>query len=177
VVREVAAEAPVQPSGGVPLARGDEDAGVRDVVQAVGVIVVQVREDDGPDAGGVDADALELRAELVLGRDLEAHAEAVVGMPTRQVARLVHARALAGVDHDRPIRMLDRPGEDRQPVRPLAVAQRVEPPSNPGRHRGDLAALDAHPPGLDRVDPQAAVRPPSMTRPVPVMKAAASEAR
>ena len=164
VVGEVAAEAAAQAGGGALLAGGHEHAGVREVVQAVGVVVVQMREHDRAHGSRIEAQALELRPDLVLGRDPEAHAEAVVRMPARQVAGLADPRALAGVDDDRPVGMLDDPGEDRQPVRPLAVAQGVEPPPGPARHRLDLAALDPHQAGLDGVDLHPLRRPSGLRR-------------
>jgi hypothetical protein len=47
------------------------------VRQAVRVIEVQVGQDDGPHGGRIEAEALELRADLLLGRDSEADAEAI----------------------------------------------------------------------------------------------------
>lgn len=164
MIGQVTVESPAHARRGPLLARGREDARVRQVVQAIRMVEVQMGEDDRAHGSRIEAQPLELRPDLVLGRDPEAHAVAVVRVPARQVARLEDPRRLPGVDDDRPARVLDDPRVDRQPVRPLAVAQGVEPPPGSARHRLELAALDPDQAGLEGVDLHPSVRPPSARR-------------
>ena len=59
------------------------------------------------------------------GSTLQAHAEAEVRVPRREVAGLGRARRLPRVDDDQALGVLDRPGEDRQRRRPAPVGQRA----------------------------------------------------
>ena len=95
------------------------------MVQAAGVVGVEVRHHDPADIARADPEPLELRADLLLGLDLLADGEPEERLPAREVAGLGDAGRLAGIDDDHALRVLDRERVDRQRLGPLAVEQRV----------------------------------------------------
>ena len=137
-VRDVAAQAAAQARCELELGARDEDLGVGEVVQAAGVVGVQMGHHQPAHIARADAEPLELRADLLLGLDPLAES-ADARMPAWEVARLGSAGGLARVDDDHAFRVLDREGVDRQRLRPLAVANRVQ--------QAPLAVADALTPG------------------------------
>jgi len=109
----VPAQAASEPCRVLEFGPGDDDLGVAEVVQATGVVGVQVREHDAADVAGVDAEALRLRADLLLRLDALANREAKERLPSREVARLSAAGGLARIDDDHALWVLDREGIDR----------------------------------------------------------------
>src|ERR687891_1495121 len=84
LVRDVAAQAATEAGGVLELRASDEDLVVGEVVQAAGVIGVQVSQHDPADVARLDAESLQLRADLLLRLDpLAKGAEARV--PAREV--------------------------------------------------------------------------------------------
>jgi hypothetical protein len=116
------------------------------------VVGVQVREDQPADVAGRDAQALELRADLLAGGHALAHGEAEERLPAGEVAALRGAGGLSGVDDDDAFGVLDREGVDRQRVGPGAVAQGVQQPSPAVPDAIAPAGGDGDGSGLDRVD-------------------------
>ena len=138
----------------VPLGARDHHLRTREVAQAARVVGVHVRQDHPADVVRRRSRGAELRPDLVVGRDPLAEAAAVVEVPAREVARVVDAGGLAGVDDDQAVRMLDQPGAHRHRRGPAAVderggdAQRAARAAHLARAHGDRA-------GLDRRDPHA----------------------
>jgi hypothetical protein len=94
--------------------------------QAAGVIGVEVRQHNPAHIVGGEAEAPQLRADLLLRRHRFAQRDPVVRVPAREVARFGHARRLAGVDHDQAFGMFDQPREDRQRLGPPPRGQYAE---------------------------------------------------
>jgi hypothetical protein len=98
--------------------------------------------------GGEDAEALQLRADLLLGLHALADGEAEEGLPAREVAGLGGACRPSGVDDDQTLGVLDREGVDRERLRPLPVKERVRQaaavadPLSPADGDGDRPGLD-----------------------------------
>jgi hypothetical protein len=124
LVRNVAAQPAAQPRAELELRARNEDLGVGEVVQAAGVIGVQVRHHEPAHIARADAEPFKLGPDLLLGLDPFAES-ADTRMPAGEVAGLGGAGGLAGVDDDHALRVLDREGIDRQRLRPLPVANRV----------------------------------------------------
>jgi hypothetical protein len=113
------------------------------------VIDVHVRQHDGLDVARRDSERAELRTRLLLALDFEPHGMAEIGVPARQD---VQARVRPGIDQDHSVAMFDREGVDRQPVRPIFVEQRRQPPRESVAPAHDLRILDLDRPGLNRMD-------------------------
>ena len=133
----------------IELAPRDEDLGVGEVVQAPGVVGVQVGHHEHarhrPDS---IASRLELGADLLFRLDPFAEG-ANSWVPAREVAGLGGACGLAGVDDDHAFWVVDRERVDRKRLGPLAVAERVREPEPavpdalaPIRRNGDGTGLD-----------------------------------
>ncbi|HSL64457.1 MAG TPA: hypothetical protein VK874_07330 [Gaiellaceae bacterium] len=117
-----------------------------------GVIGVQVRQHDAVDVLRREADALELRPDLLLRLDPLADAEAEVRVPPGEVAALSDSGGLARVDEQQALRVLDEERVDRQRLGPPAVEHRVHEAALAGADALALARLDRNGSGLDRVD-------------------------
>ena len=129
-VRDVAAQAAAQARGELEFCARDEDLGVGEVVQAAGVIGVQVGHHEPADIARADAKPFQLGADLLFG--LDPFAEGVdARVPAGEVTGLGGAGAFARVDDDHAFRVLDREGVDRQRLRPLLVEDRVQQPTAP----------------------------------------------
>ena len=150
-VRDVAAEAAAQARGELELGPRDEDLGGGEVVQAAGVVGVQVGHHQPADIAGADPEPFELGADLLLGLDPLAKS-ADARMPGREVARPGRAGGLAGVDDDHALGMLDRERVDRKRLGPLAVKQRVHEPQPATAHALPPLRRDGDGPGLNRMD-------------------------
>ena len=157
-VRIVAVEVAVQrPAAGERhrrLGTRHHDLGPAEIGEAAGVVAVHVGHHERSDGTGVDARIFELRPDLLIRSDPAALARPHERMPPRLVSRVVGTRALARVDDDRALRMLDREGANRKPRRPVAVGEDVGYAEWTGAEaRLDMAGLDLHFPGLDWHDP------------------------
>lgn len=164
----VAADATHPSRGEIELGPGDEHFGVGEVMQAAGVIRVEVGEDDLGDIGGADAQLLQAGPDLLLGLHPLAYPEAEVRMPAWEVAGLACAGGLAGVHHDHPFGMLDRKGVDRQRLSPLAVEHGHQTATAAVPDTLPLAALDCDRPRLDRVDLHLGAQPRMISSTTPL---------
>ena len=119
---------------------------------ASGVVGVQVGEDHPPHVVGREAEILDLRPDLLFGRNPFADSEPEIGVPAGEVALLGGAGRLAGVDDDEPLGVLDDPGEDGQGLGPALVTQGVDEAKRPAAGAFALARFDGDGAGLDGVD-------------------------
>lgn len=94
-------------------------------MQAAGVVGVQMGHHDAAHIARADADPLKLGADLLLRLDPFAES-ADARMPAWEVGGLGSASGLAGVDDDHAFGVLNSEGVDRERLRPLAVANRVQ---------------------------------------------------
>ena len=101
---------------------------MREVREAAVVVDMQVGQHHGLYVPGADTEPPQLRAELLLGLDIETNAELKIRMPARQ---LFQPRVGAGVDHNDAFGMLDRPGINRRPVRPFRRKHRLQLAESP----------------------------------------------
>src|SRR5215831_8738019 len=109
-------------------------------------------QDHGPHVLGTDADAEQLRPDLVLRTDIEPDRPPIVGMPAREVSRLTRPGGLARVHNDQAIARIDGPGEDRERFGPGTVEQDVGLTYRASSPPHALTLFDANSPGLDGVD-------------------------
>jgi hypothetical protein len=121
-------------------------------VQAAGVVGVQVGDDDAAHVTRREAEALELRPDLLLGPHPFADPEPEVGMPAWEVAALGGAGGLARVDEDEPFVVLDEPGMDGQRLGPVPVEHGDDQSRRAAAATVALAFLDGDGAGLDGVD-------------------------
>jgi hypothetical protein len=127
---EVAAR-PAERAGGVAQLRAaDEELAVGEVGQAAGVVGVQVRQDNPADVAWREPETLQLGADLLVGGDPLADAEAEVRMPGREVA-LKRCAGLVGC-MERPLGYLDlavpAAQDARIPAPLLAPVRRADEP-------------------------------------------------
>ena len=148
----VAAEAPATPRSDLEVAARDEDLGVGKVVEPTRVVGVQVREHDRADVAGRMPSPFSCGPISSSGATHSRQAVAEERVPSREVFGLGGARALAGIDHDHAFGMLDGERVDRERLRPLPVEEHVEQAAKAMADSFDLACLDRHGSGLDRVD-------------------------
>ena len=108
----------------ISLAR-DEDLGVGEVVQAAGVVGVQMGHHEQRTSPGAIPSRLELGADLLLRLDrIRGTAQGTTDASAGS-SRAARRGGLAGVDDDHALGMLDRERVDRQRLGPLAIEQRV----------------------------------------------------
>ena len=94
------------------------------MVQAAGVVRVEVGQHNDADVGRRDAEPRELRPYLLVRSDVLAHGEPKEGRPPREVARLPHSGGRTRGDDGHPLGVLDRECVDRQRLSPLLVKER-----------------------------------------------------
>ena len=148
-MRDVAAQVAADSLRPLPLDTRDDDLGLPERGDVADVVGVEVRKDDPPDGGRVEATSRQLGGELVAHFELEAR-RPQEGMPALVVAGRRSARRLARIEQAEADRMLDgeRPHGQRvgapasweiaqRAVRPRlrADAPRLEGVRAEGRHR------------------------------------------
>src|SRR5918992_1363321 len=92
--------------------------------ETASVVGVEVRHDNPANVVRRKAERLQLRADLLLRLYPLLESEPEVGVPARELARVVDVSGFARVDHDQALGMLDQPGVDRERLGPAAVHQR-----------------------------------------------------
>ena len=112
------------------------------------MVGVQMGQDDGPHVVGADADLEQLRADLLLGSDIESDRQPEVWVPTGEVARFSGPGGLPRVHDDHTINRLDRPGVDGERFGPGTIEQDVQLPDGASSTPDTLTGFHSHGPGL-----------------------------
>ena len=134
------------------LSRVRPHVGTLEIVQSTDMVGVHVREQHGADVARRDAARGELRADALVGRNVDLDRVGVIRMFRGEPARLHRARRLAGVHENHAIRMHDRPCEHREVLRPACVAEDVHQALAAMPNAPYLCRLYANGAGLDRND-------------------------
>ena len=119
--------------------RAGEDAAMRKMREAAVVVDMQVGQHDRFHVAGADAELRNCGPDFLLRLDVEADGKLEIRMPARQRFQM---RRRSGIDDDDALRMLDRPGVDRRPVRPFARDDRLDLPPRPVAAAFDLRLFD-----------------------------------
>ena len=122
-----------------------------EVSQAASMIGVNVGQHQPAHILGRETTGAQLRPDLVLWRNLEAHAKAIIRAPARKVAGGAGLRRLTGVNDDQAFGVLNHPGVDRQLRAPCRVEQRGDAPERAAPAALQLPGFDRYGAGLDRV--------------------------
>src|SRR5580698_2320886 len=112
--------------------------------QSSGVIGMEMRQHNLAYVSGCDSESPKLRTNLFFRMDRKADRTPVERMPGGMVSVLMNPRGLPRIDHDHSLIMLDDPGVDRQPLRPVFVKQHVRYPGRPRASRFHLWTSHLH---------------------------------
>lgn len=142
----------MNPLGNVVVLSRHDDVGAAEVLETVGVVMMQMRQHEVLEIlGRIDAHTSKLRADLVLRRDVEVDREPEERMPPRKEAR---RGGLPAVEQDQALVVLDQVGVDRERLGPVPVGDDVQAPT-PQRPRHvcpEVRGANPDGAGLDRDD-------------------------
>src|SRR5262245_49093193 len=140
----------MEASGASVLGTRDKYVDAREVMQATCVVGMQVGQHEPAHVAlWVNAERVELRADLLLGVNPFLHGEAEVRLPAWEITRLTGARRLASIHDDDTLGVFDDPGVDGQWLRPATIERSVESADGAVSPAATPVLRDGDGPGLD----------------------------